>query len=233
MLPLLLILMLFPLNSQADKGQKNKTLSDTWYVFQTGSTPWGYYHEFIEEREGQYSYRWEMTKRERNVQYQEFIGALAKTDLTPITFNMSKNGQGAVEIINGNYKPDGKGGGAFHIEVQGARTSTLKLILNKNTIMESFFHLWVNKNRQKMTAGSKHSVQIFSEDHSGTNFSTKAARILVKGHDKDCLLLKVSFKDENYDWCIDKDGIMKEMVVGGKIHVKRVSGEKEARSYLK
>src|SRR5690349_5599739 len=51
--------------TKSKSATSNGIINDSWYTMQAGSTPWGYFHEIIEGRDGRYSYRYNMTKVEK------------------------------------------------------------------------------------------------------------------------------------------------------------------------
>lgn len=210
-----------------------RTLNDSWYTMQAGSTPFGFFHEIIEERDGRYSYRYSLTKYEKNDVFQENIGALANTDLSPIAFNLNKSGGGATETTNATFIPGKNGGGQFAIEVQGARTDSFKRAVTKNTILDVFFPLWLRDNWSKLKPGFRGYVQTFAEDPDRRDFRSRPVRFEVKGRDSenDCLKLKVEMEVVRGDWCMSEAGVLIDLKVGS-YHIKRVKNEDEAKAFV-
>ncbi len=218
----------------AEVPQQNKIINDAWYTMQTGSLPWGYYHEVIEERAGRLSYRYDMKKKEKGGEYHENIGALSELDLTPIAFNLSKKGQGATETINGNYQKE-KNVGVMNIEIQGARVGRFKRYLSKDTILEVFFPLWLKQHWLKLKPGFKSSIKILAEDPTSNSFLPKTARfeILKTDTKENCLELKVELDTIKSLWCITNNGALVRMdIKDHQVQVRKVASEKDAKIFF-
>jgi len=209
-------------------------LNDAWYVMQAGNLPWGYFHEKIEQRDGRYSYRYEMYKQEKGKIYQENIGAIAESDLTPVAFNLNKAGEGATEMINAAYTKD-KVSGILNIEVKGARLAQLKRHIPPGTIFEVFFPVWIKQHWGELTPGKKGRVQVFTEDAPNRDFISKPAYYEVKGTNtaEKCLELQVELAGIKADWCITSNGELVTLEVPRRqVSVRKVANEKAAKAFL-
>lgn len=213
----------------------NHIVNDSWYTMQAGSTPFGIYHEIIEERDGKYSYKYSLTKYERGGEYQENIGALCQANetLTPIAFNLNKSGGGAVESTNATYAPHQSGGGIFNVEVQGARTDRFNRIVGKTTILDVFFPLWLRNNWSKLKPGYHGWLKTFAEDPERADFRDRMVTFEVKGQDQQnsCLKILVNMESIHAEWCMNSNAVLATLKVGG-FHVKRVKSESEARAFV-
>lgn len=219
---------------KAEPKQSSVTvINDSWYTMQAGSTPFGIFHEVLEQRDGKYSYRYSMTKYERAGEpFYENIGALAAADLTPIAFNLNKSGAGAVETTNATFM-QGDSSGVFNIEVQGARADRFKRHVAKNTILDVFFPIWLRNNWSKFRPGYRGWVQTFAEDPASRDFRPRQVRFEVKGRDSelDCTRLTVTMDPVKADWCMTSEGVLIELKVGG-YHVRKASSEAEAQAFI-
>lgn len=209
-----------------------RTINDSWYTMQAGSTPFGYFHEIIEQRDDRYSYRYTLTRAEGDDVYQENIGALAQLDLTPIAFNLNKAGRGATESINATYASSNEAG-KFKIDISGARSSTETRLCPKNAILDVFFPLWLQKNWSKLKPGYRGWLQTFAEDPEHFEFRARTVRFEVKSPDKakNCLGLKIEIDSVRGEWCMRENGVLIEMKVGD-YHIKRVESEAKAKSFV-
>ncbi len=207
-------------------------INDSWYTMQAGSTPFGYFHEIIELRNGRYSYRYAMVKVENNNVYEENIGALAQTDLTPIAFNLNKSGSGATESTNATYVAN-NGNASFKIEVSGAKATTFSRGCPKNTILDVFFPIWIRDNWSKIKPGYRGWVNTFAEDPEHFDFRSRMVRFEVKGRDPqlDCVKIFVQMDTVKGDWCMSSSGVLEDLKVGS-YHVRRTSSEEEAKQFL-
>ena len=222
-------------NQPVAKGTANTAvINDSWYTMQAGNTPFGYFHEIIELRNGRYSYRYAMTKVENNNVYEENIGALSEPDLTPIAFNLNKAGASTTESTNATYNAGNGGGSAsFKIEVTGAKAATFSRGCPKNTILDVFFPIWIRDNWSKMKPGYHGWVNTFAEDPEHFDFRSRMVRFEVKARDPvlDCVKIFVQMDTVKGDWCMKSDGVLEDLKVGG-YHVRRTSGEEEAKSFM-
>lgn len=211
-----------------------KILNDSWYVMKAGNSPWGVFHEKIELRDGRYSYRYEMEKREKDKTYQENIGALAEEDLTPVAFNLNKAGEGATEMVNASYSKD-KISGYLNIEVKGARVAKLKRHLPPKAILEVFFPVWLSKHWEELKPGKTGHVQVFTEDAPAQDFIAKPAYYEVKGMDDagGCLEIGVELAGVKSDWCLTAEGALVRMEIPRRqVSVRKVADEKAAKAFL-
>ncbi|MBI3558454.1 MAG: hypothetical protein HY074_19465 [Deltaproteobacteria bacterium] len=221
-----------PAAPSAKSAGGEQIINDAWYTMQAGSTPFGYFHEVIEMRNGRYSYRYAMTKVENNNVYEENIGALSQPDLTPIAFNLNKSGSGATESTNATYSA-GNGSASFKIEVTGAKAASFSRGCPKNTILDVFFPVWIRDNWSKIKPGYRGWVNTFAEDPEHFDFRSRMVRFEVKGRDPqlDCVKLFVQMDTVKGDWCMTQAGVLEDLKVGG-YHVKRASSEDEAKQFL-
>jgi hypothetical protein len=199
---------------------------------QAGNVPYGYFHEVIEKRDGKYAYRYQLLRREQGGVYEENIGALAQTDLTPIALNLNKTGRGAIETTNISYSTD-KYGGVMKVEVSGSKIAKFERHISKKAILDVFFPVWINLNWEKLKPGFKASIDTFAEDPERGEFRQRTARITVKGMDlnKSCMSIAVELESLRQTWCSDRSGRLIDLVVD-RFHVVRVSGEKEAKDFM-
>lgn len=207
-------------------------LSDGWYTMQAGSTPFGYFHEIIENRDGRYSYRYALTKHENNNVYEENIGALAEADLTPIAFNLNKKGAGATESTNATFIKN-KFGGEFKVEISGAKAASFKRGCPAKTILDVFFPVWLKENWSKLKPGYRGWVNTFAEDPERHDFRARMVRFEVKkqDHELGCLLIRVEMETVRGDWCMSPGGALVDLKVGS-YHVRRVGSEAEAKAFM-
>lgn len=218
----------------AEKPAKGEILNDAWYTMQSGSSPWGYFHEIIEKRDGRYLYRYEMTKREKAVLFQESLGAVAEENLTPVAFNLTKAGENATEIVNGTYSKD-KTSGLMSIDVKGGRVATLKRHISEGTILEVFFPVWLAQRWDKLKPGYRGRVQVFTEDPARDEFISRPVSFTVKGPDaKDgCTEFNIEMENTRSLWCMTPAGALVRMDINGRqAQVRRVSSEQQAKAFL-
>lgn len=208
-------------------------VSDAWYTMQAGSVPFGIYHEIIEERNGQYSYKYSLTRYEGDGEYQENIGALCKSDLTPIAFNLNKSGGGATETTDATYFVDKNGYGGFKIKVQGARTDGFERRIEKGTILDVFLPIWLTREWGKLKPGYRGWVNTFAEDPEQHDFRRRVVKFEVKGTDPGlgCLKLKIDMENIHADWCMTERGVLLDLRVGH-YHIRKASDEKTARAFV-
>jgi hypothetical protein len=228
---LLIIIYFFIFSSNAF----SKVINDSWYVMQSGSTPWGYFHEFIEEKEKKYFYRYQMTKIESNQIYEETIGAIAEEDLTPITFNLTKSGQGATESINGTFQKKSDKYGIMTITITGNRSLTIKPTLRKGSILEVMFPIHLSKNWAELKNGYKGRVDALTEDEIAGDFKVRTINYKVLGNSKteNCKEIEVSYSNIKSVWCIQENGKTIYMNFNDhQISVKKVPSEKDAKNFL-
>lgn len=213
------------------------TLNDAWYTMQSGSTPWGYYHEVIQLNKGRYFYRYDMTKNEGGHLYSENIGGVAEEDLTPVAFNLNKGGDGAAQSFNGTYKAQ-DGGGVFNVIFKGSVERTLTRHVGKGVILEVFFPVWLHKHFEELKSGFRSSVTIFTESPDTADYVTKVARFQFveerKAGKDSCKAIKVELDSKISTWCVTKSGALVDMVVGNnEVLVKRVASQSDAKAFLK
>lgn len=223
-------------NAKASKTKQESTvLNDSWYTMQAGSSPWGYYHEVIEKKEGKYFYRYEMVKRDNNFIYQENMGAVSQEDLTPIAFNLTKAGEGATEIINGTYKKEKGTSPAMIVDIKGNRANSLKRFLPENTILEVFFPIYISKNWDKIKPGQTSTVRVFAEDGGNHEFISKMAKYKMKEQNKKlgCTYFLIEFNEIKSEWCLNEKGSLVTMSIEKpNISVTKVNSEATAKAFL-
>lgn len=220
--------------SQVSASPEALPLTDSWYVMQSGSTPWGYYHEKIEKRDARWYYRYEMKKKENGKEYHEVIGAIAQEDLTPVAFNLNKAGDGVTEIINGTYKTD-RTSGYMNITIEGAKKKSFKRHLSKKTIMEVFFPLHVASKWSSLKQGKKESASILSEDAATADYTVKTVNYSLKSenHQKNCTEFNVELQNQKAIWCLNPKGIIQFIDINNhQVQVSRAASEKEAKAFL-
>ncbi|MBI2606603.1 MAG: hypothetical protein HYW49_11055 [Deltaproteobacteria bacterium] len=217
-----------------EKSAKSQILNDAWYTMQSGSSPWGYFHEIIEKRDGRYLYRYEMTKREKAVLFQESLGAVAEENLTPVAFNLTKAGENATEIVNGTYARE-KTSGVMNIDVKGARVAALKRHIADGTILEVFFPVWLVQRWDKLKPGYRGRVRVFTEDPARDEFIARPVSFTVKGPDaKDgCTEINIEMENTRSLWCMTSAGSLVRMDINGRqAQIRRASSEQEAKAFL-
>ncbi|MBI3543188.1 MAG: hypothetical protein HY075_07940 [Deltaproteobacteria bacterium] len=217
----------------APQDAKQVVLNDSWYTMQAGSTPFGYFHEVIEQRGENFSYRYAMRKIENTSLYEENIGAVARLDLTPIAFNLNKVGTGATETTDATYAPGPNGSGNFSIKISGAKVASFKRGCPKNTILDVFFPLHLSKIWDKLKPGYKGWLSTFAEDPEHADFRARTVHYEVKGKDaaNSCLNVHVEMDNVRGDWCMTPEGKLVDLKVGS-YHVRKVKDEAEARAFV-
>ncbi len=219
---------------ETKKANQKETLNDSWYTMQSGDSPWGYYHEIIEKKDGKYFYRYEMKKRDNSFIYQENMGAACLEDLTPVTFNLAKAGEGATEMINGIYSKE-KSSGVMTVDIKGNRSHSLKRHLTEGTILEVFFPVYLSKNWNKTKQGQWNSVKVFAEDGADNEFVSKLAKYkLVEQNKKlNCNVYLIDLDNLKSEWCINEKGSLIQMKIEkANVFVKKVESENQAKSFL-
>lgn len=206
-------------------------INDAWYTVQVGSVPWATYHEIIEKKENRYFYRYAMTKVEKGTVYLENIGAMADADLGPLTYNIVKAGSGTTEIIDASYTAD-KYGGVFKINIKGTKNARYERRVSKDTILDVFFPVWLSRNWAKLKPGYRTVVSSFAEDNESGDFHAQTLKLEVQQDTSlGCLGIKVEFNSVRALWCMNAGGILIDLKMGG-VHVRKVAGESEAKSFL-
>lgn len=223
-------------NPPAAAKANEEVLADHWYVMQAGSTAWGYFHEVILRRENRLFYRYDMVKREGQREYRENLGAVAEDDLTPVAFNLNKSGGDVQESYSGTYEGR-KDIGVFSVSLKGSRVKNSKRHVRLGTILEAFFPVWLQRHWDDLKPGYRGSVPIFTEDADSGEYQVKTARLEYTGERKSpapgCKEVKVEYDSRASAWCVDRSGALVDMVIGkNEITVRRVAGEKEAKSAL-
>jgi len=213
-----------------------KTLNDSWYTMQAGSSPWGYFHEVIQLSNGKYFYRYDMAKKENTALYNENIGAIAETNLTPVAFNLNKAGEGVNQSYNGAYQK-GANAGIFTVTYKGSVEKTYKRHVSKDTILEVFFPVWLQARWKDLKPGYRSTISIFTEDPDTSDYKSKTARFqVIKDRNPGssfCKEIKVELDNKSSLWCITETGALIDMVVGNnEVTVKRVASESVAKAFL-
>lgn len=219
----------------AAKTSSGEILSQGWYTMQAGSTPWGYYHEQIEKKDGRYAYRYEMTKKENGSTFLETLGAISSEDLTPIAFNLSKAGDAGTEIVNATFSKTPQGSIKANIDIKGARNQQLTSVFNGKTILEVFFPVWLLKNSSTLAIGKSGGLKVFTEDGSDGQFRVKDVRYTAKAENKaqGCVEFAIELETQKSIWCMDAKGSLVFMKInGGQAQVQRVKSEAEAKAMI-
>ena len=215
----------------------NDTLNDAWYTMQAGAAPWGYFHEVIIKKDGKYFYRYEMTKRENEKIYSENIGAVAEEDLTPVAFNLNKSGEGLMQSFSGTYEKTGASG-IFTMTYKGASEKSFQRHVEKSTILEVFFPVWVHQHWAQLKSGYRGSLTILAEDPEVNEYRPKTIRMqFVKERPGLCKDLRVEMDNRPTSWCLTSSGSTVDMVVGqNEVQVKRLpdgaGAEQKAKAFM-
>ncbi len=206
-----------------------------WYTMTSAGKPWGYYHERMETKDARYQYRYEMVRTEGpDRDYEENVGAVAELDLTPVAWNLNKAQDSGVETINGSLKK-GQSAHTMMISINGARKMSFSRSFPKQAILEVFFPLWFSKNIGLVKKKPRGSILLFSEVPNTGDFSARPAAYTYKRKraDADCHEIEILADNVTSVWCITDAGATHSISFdGGKVTVKKVAGQAEAKAWL-
>ncbi len=232
-----LFVLLSPSVHSKEKSEAELKLTDHWFTMKIGKTPWGYFRESVTKKDGQFFYRYEMSKKENGKLYQESLGAISKDNMEPVAFNLNKQGQNISESYSGTYKDQGEVG-QFSVELTGSRTKTMQRHVRKGVILEAFLTVWFHKNWDSLKPGFRQSISVFAEDADSGEYQVKSAQIEFAKERKDgntpCKEMKVAFDTRKSIWCVDKNAGLVDMTMPDvNLVVKRARDEAEAKAFLK
>ena len=224
---------LIPNSLHANNIQKN------WYILKANQKKLGYYHETVEQRDGKLYFRYRLKKFESGSVYTENYGAIAQHDLTPITFNLTKSAQAALDITDASFRIENNNG-VFDIRVSGARNTTITRQVSKETILDVFFPLWISKNWTTLENKRPATVRTFIEDQDTSSYRTQ--QVMVRMQELNPNLNCTNFAVEidgrvRGTWCMQRNGVLVEFVIVNSANrstftVQRVPSESVARQGL-
>lgn len=229
----------------ADAAPSAAVANDAWYTITASGSPWGYFHEVIEQNDKGFSYRYEMVKKELGKVLKENVGAIAKDDLTPIAFNVTKSGDDAVEESYDGAYQSGASAGTIHIKAKFGKNGTVKTLkryLSAGTILEVFFPVYVAKNWKTLTKGKELKLPILMEDPELHDYKTKTAEIKILGErtvkpSDVCKELRIELDGRQSIWCVNQRAVMVDFAIlnnTGKpeVSVRKIASEREAKTFL-
>lgn len=243
---LLLLLASFSIATLIGAGSQHFAANDAWYSITAQGKPWGYFHEVIEHTDKGYAYRYEMVKRENGTVLKENVGAIAKDDLTPIAFNVTKTGNENTgdESYDGAYLV-GASAGTMNIKAKFGKTGTtktLKRYLSAGTILEVFFPVYVSVNWKTLKPNKELNLPILVEDPELHDYKTKTAAVKVLGdrpakNGEACKQLRIELDGRESVWCLTSTGALVDFNIlnsSGKpeVVVRKIASEREAKVFL-
>jgi hypothetical protein len=236
-----LILLLLVTTANA-KTSTDKKIWDYWYTVKIGkSTPYGYYHELVEEKQGRYSFQNQYWKSEEGLINEEQSGVFCLNDdlLTPLFYNFRKTHKKTETIFDGNIV-DGKSM-SVRIKEGGKEFPLVQRSLQKGAIFSIDFPLYLKQKVKSLKLGQRVSYIAIVEDDIKGGFAPISGNILLKEADEfakssKTTLIHVMFYERTSSWYLDKDGIAVRIdfpstTPSQKVTAERVS-EKVAKAFL-
>ena len=223
-------------STQAAPAPKGKLLWDYWYTVKTDKTvPYEYYEDKFETDKSKVHFENHAWKKEEDFINEEQIGAITEgtPELTPLFWNFRSTYRSSEKVIDGNIK-DGKVLTA-KIRDKGQDLPIVTKTITPNTILSSFFPLWLGIHMPKMKVGQSVSFQTILEDK--VDAGTVSGIVRMDKPDAfasktSTIKLAVDYGDQNSIWYVEKNGaLMRSEIPEQRIIVERVP-ESVAKKFL-
>jgi len=219
-------------------AEGNSSNSESWYtVTLLPKTPYAYYRETIEYKNGRIHFKTQMWKKEEGFINEEQLGAYALDNelLTPLFYNFHSTYRSSELTIDGSATENRLTVRIKKTSETGSEKPTITRMMPSKTILSSFFPVLLKKNfRKKAKQGSFLAIL---EDNESVGFSPVNGSFKMKDPDdfsksSGATRFEVQFSGNKSYWYLDKDGgtLRIEMPEQG-ARVDRVS-ETSAKSFF-
>jgi len=200
-------------------------------------TPYGYYNERVEKRDGKLFFKTETHILEENFINEEQVGAYAEDDLgfTPLFFNARSTYRGQETLIDGNVV-DGKQFTA-KTRIGSTESPLVRLNLPPGAIFSQFFPLWLARQVSSLKGSATKSFLALLETSKDTQFRPVHGRIKLDTPDDFATLSKttkvsVTFNDQVTHWWLDSNGTMVKITKPDNGMVTEISTREKAEQFL-
>lgn len=217
-------------------GEK-KILWDSWYtVTLAGKTPYGYYNDHVELKDGKIGFKNQFWKKEEGFINEEQLVAFGedKSELTPILFNFHSNYRDTVVDIDGNVKLN-----ILSIKIRKDKEDLKPMSRNipKNAFFSSMFPVWLGKKLNELREGKLVSFSAILEDNLDRKYAPVSGSIRLEKNDEyskknDAKKIAVIYQDKKSTWYVKPTGEAVKIVMHDQNAVIEKTTEALARKFL-
>lgn len=170
-------------NAKSDKSDQSKLLWNSWYVMTVGGkTPFGYYNDRVEKRDGKIAYQNQLWKMEEGFINQERVVSFGKDDenISPLLFNFLGTYRDTELSIDGTFT--GK-----ELSVKARRNKqnlpAIQTSVPSKAFLSTLFQAWLGKHLGQLKPGKKYSFTTLFEDGIDTRYSGIAGGVTLEPED--------------------------------------------------
>ncbi len=181
------VVLLFSLLSSpsfaAKKPEGTNLLWNSWYVMTIGGkTPFGYYNDRVERKDGKIAYQNQLWKMEEGFINEERVVSFSKDDenLTPLLFNFLSTYRDTDLAIDGTFT-------GTQLSVKARKNKqplpSVQTSVNSKSFLSTLFQVWIGKHLAGMKIGKRISFVTLFEDALNTRFDGIRGAVTLEKED--------------------------------------------------
>lgn len=185
----------------AEKPSAAKLLWNSWYTMTVGGkTPFGYYNDRVEKRDGKIAYQNQLWKMEEGFINEERVVSFGKDDenISPLLFNFLGTYRDTEISIDGTFT-------GTNLSVKARKNKqnlpAMQTTISSKAFLSTLFQAWIGKHLTGLKQGKRTSFTTLFEDALDTRYSGISGAVTLEAGDD------FSKKTSSNKLTVDLDGV--------------------------
>jgi len=185
----------------AEKPSGSKLLWNSWYTMTVGGkTPFGYYNDRVEKRDGKIAYQNQLWKMEEGFINEERVVSFGKDDenVSPLLFNFLGTYRDTEISIDGTFT-------GTNLSVKARKNKqnlpAMQVSISAKAFLSTLFQAWIGKRLSGLKQGKRVSFTTLFEDALDTRYSGINGAVTLEAADD------FSKKTSSHKLTVDLDGV--------------------------
>ncbi len=161
-----------------------KLLWNSWYTMTVGGkTPFGYYNDRVEQKDGKIAYQNHLWKMEEGFINEERVVSFGvdNADLSPVLFNFTSTYRDTEMVVDGTFK-----GNELTVKTRQNKKSLKPIVTNvpSKAFLSTLFQVWIGKRLADLKPGKGLSFTTLFEDSIQTRYAPIAGSVVLEAEDE-------------------------------------------------
>lgn len=185
----------------AEKPNASKLLWNSWYTMTVaGKTPFGYYNDRVEKRDGKIAYQNQLWKMEEGFINEERVVSFGKDDenVSPLLFNFLGTYRNTEISIDGTFT-------GTNLTVKARKNKqnlpAMQTAVSSKAFLSTLFQAWIGKHLSGLKPGKRTAFITLFEDALDTRYSGINGAVTLEAGDD------FSKKTSSHKLTVDLDGV--------------------------